>query len=144
MMRIILSLILLVAVLNIITGLVMLVKDKMSDIAVLRTIGATQGSIMRIFFLSRSMIGILGTLFGVLLGVLVTLNISTIEKGLAALLGRSIWSPEFYLFQDIPAEIQIGEIFTIVVFSLVMSFLSTVYPAWRAARLDPVEALRYE
>ncbi len=143
-MRLILMLIVTVAALNIITGLVMLVKDKTGDIAILRTMGATQGSVMRIFFISGALIGVLGTIAGVTLGALFVTFIDEIENGLSRLLNTDIFNAEIYFFQSIPAEMQLGEVITIVGWTLFMSFVSTIYPAWRAARLDPVEALRYE
>ncbi|MEO1253221.1 MAG: lipoprotein-releasing ABC transporter permease subunit [Pseudomonadota bacterium] len=143
-MRLILMLIVAVAALNIITGLVMLVKDKTGDIAILRTMGATQGAIMRIFFLSGALIGLLGTLAGVILGALFVTYIDPIEAMLSALFGTDLFNAEIYFFQNIPAEMQPGEVATIAGWALFMSFVSTLYPAWRAARLDPVEALRYE
>ena len=143
-MRLILMLIVAVAALNIITGLVMLVKDKTGDIAILRTMGATQGAVMRIFFLSGALIGVLGTLFGVAIGALFVANIDAIEGGLSSLFNTDLFNAEIYFFQSIPAEMQFGEVVTIAGWSLLMSFVSTLYPAWRAARLDPVEALRYE
>ena len=143
-MRLILMLIIAVAALNIITGLVMLVKDKTGDIAILRTMGATQGAIMRIFFLSGALIGLLGTIAGIILGALFVQYIDPIEHLLSWVFGRDLFNAEIYYFREIPAELQVGEIIVIAGWALLMSFISTLYPAWRAARLDPVEALRYE
>jgi len=143
-MRLILLLIVAVAALNIITGLIMLVKDKTRDIAVLRTMGATQGSILRIFFLSGSLIGVLGTLAGVVCGALFVWNIDAIENFLSWVFQTDLFPADIYYFSGVPAEMQGSEVALIVGWSLFMSFVSTVYPAWRAARLDPVEALRYE
>lgn len=143
-MRLILLLIVAVAALNIVTGLIMLVKDKTGDIAVLRTMGATQGSVMRIFFISGSLIGVLGTLTGVILGALFVWNIDAIEHFLSWLFQTDLFPEDVYYFKGVPAEMQFGEVSLIVVWSLIMSFVTTIYPAWRAARLDPVDALRYE
>jgi lipoprotein-releasing system permease protein len=143
-MRLILLLIVAVAALNIITGLIMLVKDKTGDIAILRTMGATSGSIMRIFFLAGSSVGVLGALAGLALGTLFIANIDPIENFLSAVFRTDIFPAEVYYFKGVPAEMQPAEIAIVVGGALLMSFLSTLYPAWRAARLDPVEALRYE
>ncbi len=143
-MRLILLLIVAVAALNIVTGLIMLVKDKTRDIAVLRTMGATQGAIMRVFFLSGSLIGVLGTLAGAALGALFVWNIDAIEGFLSALFQTELFPSDIYYFSSVPAEMQAGEVGFIVLWSLAMSVLTTIYPSWRAARLDPVEALRYE
>lgn len=143
-MRLILLLIVAVAALNIITGLIMLVKDKTRDIAVLRTMGATQGSIMRIFFLSGSLIGVLGTLAGAAAGALFVWNIDAIETFLSAVFRTDLFPADVYYFSAIPAKMEWREVGLIVGWSLVMSFAATIFPARRAARLDPVEALRYE
>jgi lipoprotein-releasing system permease protein len=143
-MFLILTLIILVAALNIVSGLIMLVKDKGRDIAILRTMGATSGAVLRIFFMTGAAIGSLGTLAGLLLGVLVCGNIEEIRQFLSALTRRELFSPELYYLSRLPAEIDIQQTAAIVAMALALSFLATLYPAWRAARLDPVEALRYE
>jgi lipoprotein-releasing system permease protein len=143
-MFIILSLIVLVAAFNIVSGLTMLVKDKGSDIGILRTMGATQGSIMRVFMITGASIGVNGTLIGFLLAVLICLNIESIRRFLSWLTNTDLFSPELYFLSHLPAELDWGETSAVVVMALALSFLATLYPAWRAARLDPVEALRYE
>ncbi|MEL7486069.1 MAG: lipoprotein-releasing ABC transporter permease subunit [Pseudomonadota bacterium] len=143
-MRLILLLIIMVATLNIITGLIMLVKDKTGDIAVMRTMGATKGAIMRIFFLSGSMIGVFGTIAGVVLGALFVTYIDPIENFLSLIAGSDLFPAEIYYLDGVPAKMELGEVGLIAGFSLFMSFFTTIVPAWRAARLDPVEALRYE
>src|SRR6201986_179303 len=143
-MFLILTLIVLVAALNIVSGLIMLVKDKSSDIAILRTMGATQGSIMRVFLIAGASIGVVGTLVGFLLGLVICLNIESIRRFLSWLTNTELFSPELYFLSQLPAEIDFGETSAVVIMALTLSFLATLYPSWRAARLDPVEALRYE
>jgi len=143
-MFLILTLIILVAALNIISGLIMLVKDKGHDIAILRTMGATSGAILRIFFMTGAAIGTLGTLAGLGLGVLVCRHIEEIRQFLSALTKRELFSPELYYLSHLPADMDPHQTAAIVLMSLALSFLATLYPSWRAARLDPVEALRYE
>ncbi|MGB3273937.1 MAG: lipoprotein-releasing ABC transporter permease subunit [Xanthobacteraceae bacterium] len=143
-MFLILTLIVLVAALNIISGLIMLVKDKGGDIAILRTMGATQGAIMRVFFITGAAIGVVGTLVGFLVGLVVCLNIESIRQFLSWLTNTELFSPELYFLSKLPAEIAPGETAAVVIMALTLSFLATLYPSWRAARLDPVEALRYE
>jgi lipoprotein-releasing system permease protein len=143
-MFLILTLIVLVASLNIISGLIMLVKDKGSDIAILRTMGATQGAIMRVFLITGAAIGVVGTLVGFLLGVVICLNIETIRQFISWLTNTELFSPELYFLSKLPAEISVGETAAVVIMALTLSFLATLYPSWRAARLDPIDALRYE
>lgn len=142
-MRLILMMLILIAALNIISGLVMLVKNKGKDIAVLRTMGASKNSIMRIFLMIGASIGVLGTLCGVILGTLFCLNIGTIQKLIESVFG-SVFPAEVYFLSQIPAHVEWIEVFYTAGFSLLMSVLVTIPPAWRAAKLDPVEALRYE
>jgi len=143
-MFLILTLIVLVAALNIISGLIMLVKDKSSSIAILRTMGATRGAIMRVFFITGASIGVVGTLAGLILGVVVCLNIESIREFIAYVTNTDLFSPDVYFLSRLPADMDLWEIVTVVVMALSLSVLATIYPSWRAARLDPVDALRYE
>jgi lipoprotein-releasing system permease protein len=143
-MFLILTLIVLVAALNIVSGLIMLVKDKSSDIAILRTMGATQGSVLRIFLITGAAIGVVGTLVGFILGTLICLNIESIRQFLSWITSTELFSPELYFLSKLPADMDVGETTAVVVMALSLSLLATLYPSWRAARLDPVEALRYE
>lgn len=143
-MFLILSLIILVAALNIVSGLIMLVKDKSPDIAILRTMGATRGAVMRIFFIAGASIGVVGTIIGFAIGVLFCANIENIRQFLSKLTGTPLFDPTVYFLSRMPAEMAPGEVAAVVVMALALTFLATLYPSWRAARLDPVEALRYE
>lgn len=143
-MFIILTLIVLVAALNIISGLIMLVKDKGRDIGILRTMGLTRGAILRVFFICGASIGVAGTVLGVALGVLFTRNIQTIQGWVEALTGGSLWDPAIRVLSRVPAQMHLSDVLATVGMALALSFLATLYPAWRAARLDPVEALRHE
>ncbi|MBM6595778.1 lipoprotein-releasing ABC transporter permease subunit [Microvirga pudoricolor] len=142
-MFMILTLIVLVAALNIVSGLIMLVKDKSNDIAILRTMGATRGAIMRVFLITGASIGIVGTIAGFALGMLFTLNIQSIQNFLSWALNRQLWDPTVRFLSEIPAVINPGEVISVLLMSMILSLLATLYPSWRAAKLDPVEALRY-
>ena len=143
-MFLILTLIVLVAALNIVSGLIMLVKDKSSDIAILRTMGATQGAMMRVFLITGASIGVVGTFVGFLLGTVVCLNIEEIRRFLSWLTNTQLFPPELYFLSKLPADMNLKETLAVLVMALGLSLLATLYPSWRAARLDPVEALRYE
>ena len=136
--------IVLVAALNIVSGLIMLVKDKGSDIAILRTMGASRGSILRIFLIAGASIGICGTFAGLALGVLVASNIEHIRTFLNSLMHTDLFPSELYFLSHLPSVIQPGDVLAVTGMALALSLLATVYPSWRAANLDPVEALRYE
>jgi lipoprotein-releasing system permease protein len=140
----ILSMIILVAAFNIISSLVMLVKDKASDIAILRTMGATRGSIMRIFSMTGFAIGFAGTVLGLILGVIVASNAEPLRAFISGLTNIPIFPPEVFFLSSLPSKIDMGEVTVVALLALGLSFLATLYPAWRAAQYDPVEALRYE
>jgi lipoprotein-releasing system permease protein len=143
-MFLILTLIILVAAFNIISSLVMLVKDKGRDIAILRTMGAGRGAVLRIFLLCGAAIGGVGTLAGLLLGLLFCANIEAIRQALMAATGTTVFDPEIYFLTQIPAVVNPWEVAQVTGLGLLLSLLATLFPSWRAARLDPVEALRHE
>jgi lipoprotein-releasing system permease protein len=135
-------LIVVVAALNIISGMIMLVKDKGAAIAILRTMGATQGTILRVFLMTGGAIGVVGTFAGFLLGVVITLNVEPIRQFLSRLTNTHLFPPELYFLSQLPAVLDWHEVMTITLTAFVLSILATLYPAWKAASLDPVEQLR--
>jgi lipoprotein-releasing system permease protein len=141
-MFLILTLIILVAAFNVVSSLIMMVKDKTRDIAVLRTIGAGRGAVLRIFLMVGASVGVTGTAVGTLLGVLFCLNVERIQGWVEALTGRTVFDPTVYYLAHLPAKLNWHEVIQIILMSLVLSLLATLYPSWRAARTDPVEALR--
>ena len=144
LMFIIVSLIILVAAFNIISGMMMLVKDKSRDIAIMRTMGATKGAMMRVFLITGASIGVVGTIAGLLLGLVFCRNIESIRQVVQSLTGTTLMDPKVYYLTKLPADVDPQETAIIVAFALALSILATLYPSWRASRLDPVEALRYE
>jgi lipoprotein-releasing system permease protein len=143
-MFMILTLIVLVAALSILSALTMLVKDKTQNIAILRTMGATQGAVMRVFLITGTAIGVIGTLSGLVVGTVFCLNIENLRQFLSWLTSTELFDPNLYFLSKLPAEMDVSETVAVVVLALTLSFLATLYPSWRAARLDPVEALRGE
>jgi len=143
-MFLILTLIILVAAFNVVSSLIMMVKDKTRDIAVLRTIGAGRGAVMRIFLMCGASVGVTGTVVGVVLGVLFCLNIETLQGWVEAATGASVFNPEVYYLTHLPAKLNWHEVLQVMLIALGLSLLATLYPSWRAARTDPVEALRHE
>jgi lipoprotein-releasing system permease protein len=143
-MFIILTLIVAVAAFNIVSTLVMLVTDKNADIAILRTLGASPGSIVQIFMIQGSLIGVIGTLAGVVGGVLLAFNVDTVVPAIENLLGFKFLAKDVYYISDLPSDVQAKDVTTIGLVSLALSFLATLYPSWRASRVNPAEALRYE
>jgi lipoprotein-releasing system permease protein len=144
MMFLILSLIVIVAVFNIASMLVMVVQDKQADIAILRTLGASPRSIMQVFMVQGVVIGVLGTVVGVVIGVLTALNVDVLVPLLERLTGNDFLNPEVYYISDLPSELKLSDVARISLLSLSLGVVSTLYPAWRAARVQPAEALRYE
>ena len=143
-MFIILTLIVAVAAFNIVSTLVMLVTDKQSDIAILRTVGASPGSIVQIFMIQGALIGVIGTIIGLILGVLLAYNVGTVVPFIEHLLGFKFLAKDIYYITELPSDVQLGDVTTIGLVSLVLSFVATLYPSWRASRVNPAEALRYE
>jgi lipoprotein-releasing system permease protein len=144
MMFTILLLVVAVAAFNIVSTLVMVVKDKQGDIAILRTLGASPGGIMTVFIIQGTLIGIIGTLAGLGLGMLLALNVEQLVHALEALVGTTFLAPDVYFMSDLPAELRVGDLWRICGTAFVLTVLSTIYPAWRAARSQPAEALRHE
>lgn len=143
-MFLILTLIIIVAALNIISSMIMLVKDKGRDIAIMRTMGAYRRSILKIFILTGASVGVIGTFCGAVLGITFALNIESIRQFLQNLTNTKLFPDEIYFLSELPAELDWGEVSGVIILALSLSILATLYPAWRASRLDPVEALRYE
>lgn len=143
-MFLILTLIILVAAFNVVSSLIMMVKDKTRDIAVLRTMGAPRGSVMRIFLMCGASVGFIGTALGLVLGVVFCSNIETIQHWVESVTGTSVFNPEVYYLTHLPARLDWREVMQVVVMALALSLLATLYPSWRAAQTDPVEALRSE
>ena len=143
-MFLILTLIIIVAAFNMISGLIMLVQDKGKDIAVLRTMGMSRGAVQRVFLLAGLTVGFVGTLAGVILGLAFSYNIDTIKTWLEGLSGKELFSAEIYFLSHLPAKVELPEVMWVTIMSLALAFFATLYPSWKASKTDPVEALRYE
>jgi lipoprotein-releasing system permease protein len=144
MMFVILLLLVAIAAFNLVSTLVMVVTDKSSEIAILRTLGAKPGTVMAIFMVQGLTIGLFGTLLGVIGGILLALNVTTVVSGLESLLGVKFISAQVYFVDYLPSQLQVNDVLWIAGAAVVLSFLATLYPAWRAAKTNPAEALRYE
>ena len=129
---------------NIVSTLVMLVTDKQADIAILRTLGASPGSIVQIFMVQGALIGVIGTVAGVVLGVALGFNVATVVPFIENLLGFKFLAKDVYFITDLPSDVQVSDVVTVAVVALVLAFVAAIYPSWRAARVNPAEALRYE
>ncbi len=143
-MFLILTLIIVVAAFNIISGLIMLVRDKTKDIAILRTMGASRRGIMSVFLIDGCFVGVVGSLLGLLLGLSISLNLESIRQWLGSLAGRDLFSAEVYFLSQLPSKTYASDVILVVCLALGLSFLATLYPSWKASKTDPVEALRYE
>jgi lipoprotein-releasing system permease protein len=144
MMFFVVFLIIVVAAINIVSSLVMVVTDKQADIAILRTLGAAPGSIMKIFVIQGTVIGIVGTGLGLVGGISLALNVETVVPFIETLFGFKFFAKDVYLISDVPSEVQTPDVVLTAVFSFAVSLLATIYPSWRAAKVNPAEALRYE
>ena len=143
-MFVILTLIILVAAFNIISSMIMLVQTKKADIALMRTMGASQYLIIKIFMLTGSLIGILGTFIGVILGIFVSLNIEKIREVVTSVLGQELFSAEIYFLSKLPSNINVNEVLMVICISIFLTLLASIFPAWKASKVSPAEALRYE
>ena len=143
-MFIILTLIILVATFNIISSMIMLVQTKKSDIALMRTIGASKHLILRIFMLTGSIIGIIGTIIGAFLGIIVSINIETIRNFISTIFGQELFSPQIYFLSTLPSNINFKEVFIVMCLSISLTLIASIFPAWKASKISPAEALRYE
>ena len=143
-MFVILTLIILVAAFNIVSSMIMLVQTKKVDIALMRTMGASQYLIIKIFMLTGSIIGILGTCIGVVLGIVISMNIEQIREVVSSILGQELFSPEIYFLSKLPSNINLNEVIMVILISFILTLVASIFPAWKASKISPAEALRYE
>jgi lipoprotein-releasing system permease protein len=133
-----------VAAFNIVSSLVMAVKDKQADIAILRTLGASPASVMKVFLIQGTLVGIVGTALGLIGGVLLAANVDVVVPAIESVLGFKFLAKDVYYISELPSELRLDDVVLTGVFSFVVSVLATIYPSWRASRVNPAEALRYE